>query len=617
MEETMPTVAVSLRGLSLRGQTLQAMLLGAFCCAQSGGQAPAQAQPEIASHEEPITFSSRVNLISVPVVIRDRAGRAVGGLQKEDFQIFDKGKQQVITRFSMEKSDRVVEVDGGTSGAPREKTRAPVLSQPVLPERYIAYLVDDVHLKPGDLLQTRQAMNRHLDESIEPTSRAAIFTTGGRMLAEFTADRDKLHDAVNKVQPYTSGIDRQQDCPYISHYVADLLVNKDLYLDGRLFSDQQLFGIIQGHTEPVLSAAYDEAVACGGCPPGTDQLTGLPMCALQGITSLRQAVRQALTFGDHETSLGLEALRDVVRRLSATPGNRNLVLVSPGFLVTRDHRTDEYDVLERAIRANVVVNTIDMRGLFTSIPGGDASQPPYHGVGASTFLVQADLDAATQAADILGEVASGTGGTFFHNDNALKAGLNVLAARPEYVYVLGFSPQELKYDGAYHGLKVTVKNSANVTVQARRGYWAPRHAVDSAEAAKEEIQETVFSREEVQAVPLVVQTEFFKSGDEKFDLTVTAQLDVKGLRFNKAQDRNEDTVTVVAGLFDPNGNYIAGVEKVVELHLRDQTLQAFENAGINVKEDFNVAPGRYLVRVVVQDSGGKTITARNGGVQIP
>ena len=131
------------------------------------------------------------------------------------------------------------------------------------------------------------------------------------------------------------------------------------------------------------------------------------------------------------------------------------------------------------------------------------------------------------------------------------------------------------------------------------------------------MQETVFSREEVQAIPLNVQTEFFRSGDEKFELTVTAQLDAKALRFNKAQDRNDDTLTVVAGLFDPNGNYIAGVEKVVELHLRDRTLEAFQNAGIGVKENFDVAPGRYLVRVVVRDSGGKTITARNAGVEIP
>ena len=600
-------------GLSLRSRTLHAMLLGAFCCA-SVGQPPDT--PEVTSQEATITFSTRVNLISVPVVVRDRNGRAVGSLHQEDFQLFDKGKVQAITKFSMEKSVQATEVNASVP-SDRQKTTPPASSQPVLPEHYVAYLFDDIHLNGGDLLQTRQAVNRHLDDSLEPTSAAAIFTTSGLMLSDFTADREKLHAAVNRVLPYTSGIDRQQNCPYISHHVADVLVNQELYLDGRLFSDQQLFGAIQNHADPVLSAAYDEAVSCIGCPQGVDQLTGLPICVVEGLIKLRDAARTALIFGDHETASALGALRDVARKLSAMPGNRNLVLVSPGFLLTRDHRTDEYDVIERAIRANVVVNTIDMRGLFTNIAGGDASQPPYHTAEAMTYLGQADREAATQAGDVLAEFANATGGTFFHNDNDLKRGLNLLAARPEYVYVLGFSPQDLKFDGAYHGLKVSLKNSANLTVQARGGYWAPKHAVDSAEAAIEEIQETVFSREEIQGIPLNVQTEFFASGDQKFDLTVTAQLDVKGLRFNRTQDRNNDTLTVVAGLFDPSGNYIAGVEKVVELHLRDRTLETFQNAGIGVKENFNVAPGRYLIRVVVRDSGGKTITARNGGVEIP
>ena len=125
------------------------------------------------------------------------------------------------------------------------------------------------------------------------------------------------------------------------------------------------------------------------------------------------------------------------------------------------------------------------------------------------------MNAATEANNVLAELADGTGGTFFHNDNDLRHGLNLLAARPEYVYVLGFSPQKLKYDGAYHGLKVTVKNSTNLTIQVRRGYWAPNHAVDSAEQAREEIRETVFSRDEIREIPVDLQTEFFKLSESR------------------------------------------------------------------------------------------------------
>jgi VWFA-related protein len=560
-----------------------------------GIQGRAQDQPEIASQEAPITFSSRVNLISVPVVVRDKDGRAIGNLRKEDFVIFDRGKQQAITRFSVdqfliERNDHPPEVpnSGAVTGS--------------LPESYAAYLVDDVHLDPGDLLNTRQALVRHIDESADPRARAAIFTTSGITLIDFSSDRAKLREAVNKIQPYTSGIDRAQGCPSVSYAVADQLVNQKLYLDGRLFPDQQLYALITSGSEPLLTAAFNEALNCsGGCNGNAnkDAISGLPLCVIQALVKLRDAARQAIVYGDRETGLSLGALNDVIRKLSVMPGNRNLVLVSPGFLLTRDHRVPEDDIFERAVRANVVINTIDVRGVFTTIP--DGRQP----------------ESARKTEDVLAELASATGGTFFHNSNDLKGGLQQIAARPEYIYVLGFSPDVLKYDGSYHSLKVTAKNASNFTIQARRGYWAPAHAVDEREAAKEEIQETVFSRAEIQGIPLDVQTEFFDSGDSKFELTVKARLDAGALGFQKAQDRNNDTLTVVAGLFDPNGNYVAGLQKVFDLHLRDRTLETFRHSGMNVEEVFHVAPGRYLVRVVVRDAGGKTVTAKNAGVEIP
>ena len=424
----------------------------------------AQSQPEITQQESTVTFSSRVNLVSVPVVVRDKAGRAVGNLKKEDFQLYDKGKLQVITKFTVEKSDAsAAEINRAVTGNPAPNTA----SKPVLPERYVAYLVDDIHLKPGDLLQSRQAMNRHLDESLDPTARAAIFTTSGVMLSDFTDDRAKLHKAVNSILPWSGGPSHDLDCPPVTYFQADRLVNQLLYFDGVLFSDDQLAAMMSsGQADNALISVVGAAELC--IPTNK---------VVEAIRQARVQVRQTLTYGDHETASSLGAVRDVVHRLVPMPGNRTLVLVSPGFILTRDHRSAEYDVLESAIRANVTVNTIDMRGLYTYM--NDVSERMS---GAS--MSQDEISGASQQDDILSELADGTGGSFFHNDNGLKEGLNQIAAKPEYLYILGFSPQNLKLDGSYHGLKVSVHSLANATLQARHGYWAPNHAIDAGEAAR-------------------------------------------------------------------------------------------------------------------------------------
>jgi hypothetical protein len=100
----------------MRGIFGFAILLVGAPAGPVGAQAPVQGQPEIASHDEPVTFSSRVNLVSVPVVVRDHDGKAMGAFQQGDFQLFDKGKLPVITKFSIEKPEN----------APGEKTEARV-----------------------------------------------------------------------------------------------------------------------------------------------------------------------------------------------------------------------------------------------------------------------------------------------------------------------------------------------------------------------------------------------------------------------------------------------------------------------------------------------------------
>jgi len=560
-----------------KGGVFLASVLAGFASAQT----PAPNSAEIESRDAQTTFSTRVNLVMVPVVVRDKQGRAVGTLQKEDFQLADKGKLQLITRFAVEKSsDRLAVKPIRSEGAAEDPTAAPV----VIANRFTAHLFDDLHIEFGDLVRSRDAARRHLD-SLQDSERAAIFTTSGRTMLEFTDDREALHRALSQIQPRP--LAAVSGCPPMTFYMADLIQNRN--------------------DPTALSAATDDALACGNMDPSMR-----PMA----VQMAQSAAARAVSEGNQDTQVALSVLKDVVRRMGATPGQRSIVLVSPGFLLTVDYRQEETDILDRAIRNNLTISSLDARGLY--VPGDDLSQRNSSGSVASAIAKRMYQTLGASAdADILAELAYGTGGTFFQNNNDFDDGFRRIAALPEFVYILGFAPQNLKYDGAFHALKVSLKIKNGLTLDARRGYYAPKHALDSAEQAKQEISEALFSREETQDIPVDLQTQFFKLAADEARLAVVAKVDLKHLRFRKEEGRNRNTLTVVSGVFDRNGKLVSAQEKTVEMRLKEETLEARLAAGLAIKTSFDVIPGSYVIRVVVRDSEGQLMTARNGVVQIP
>ena len=196
-----------------------------------------------------------------------------------------------------------------------------------------------------------------------------------------------------------------------------------------------------------------------------------------------------------------------------------MVLVSPGFYINDDNHTDLTDLIDRAIRSNVIISSLDARGLYTMIVGGDVSISSFNYANSApvsaTAMQRARIEASGQLENrgVLSEIADGTGGILFENSNNFEEGFERTTSPPEFVYMLGFSPQNLKLDGKYHELKVSLNVKLSSTIQARRGYYAPKHASSEVELAQDEIREAVFSREEMQEIPLEVQTQFFKGGD--------------------------------------------------------------------------------------------------------
>jgi hypothetical protein len=224
---------------------------------------------------------------------------------------------------------------------------------------------------------------------------------------------------------------------------------------------------------------------------------------------------------------------------------------------------------------------------------------------------------AVADSDAMGTLAQDTGGTLFENNNDLEEGLRRIAATPNTYYTLAFSPENLKHDGAFHPLKVTLVSPKGVTVQARKGYYAPKRAEDVAAQEKEDLQESVFSQTEIQALPIQVDTQFFMINKTDAEIDVLTHVDLHQLHFRKEGNRNLDNLTLVTALFDRDGHYVTGQQKSLELHLRDVNLGKFLRTGIKIETDFNVKAGVYLVRAVVRDSESGQISAMNRTIEIP
>jgi VWFA-related protein len=589
--------------LSVLDLALLALLL--FFCARLSAQAPTsqesasppaaktsdnQAKPpntaEVVTRDSATTFKVRVNLVQVRVVVRDENGKVVENLKKEDFLLFDNRKPQTISTFSMETpSSRAVSVVA-VSDHPETDGQTPATAAG-LPQRFVSLLFDDVHISMDDAVTVRVAATKIFD-ALAPSDRVGIYTTSGQVTQEFTSDHEVLKEFLNRIIARPVSQTEVHSCPDISYYQADLIENRN---------DQQALGVA---TEDAVQCAYN----------GDETKSAIARSLAQA------AATRALTTGDISTDYAYRHMEDAMRRLSGMPGQRTLVFISPGFILST-LLADRADIVDRANRAGIVIDTVDARGLYTPDVMGDIASPSVDSYKTQGYKASYRVAAQSAQSVILEDFALGTGGSYFHNRNDLDVALRQAVAAPATSYLLGFSPQNLKLNGSFHALKVSLAGKQKYTLQARRGYYAPRTLKTPEETAKQEIQEAVFSQDEIRDLPVDLQTQFFRKDQTQVRLSVLAHLDLKTIKFRKVDGRNHDDLTLATVIFDENGNFVTGGEKILEMKLLDSTLVRLDRSGLTVKSSFDIKPGTYLVRLVVRDKEGELMAARNGAVVIP
>ena len=545
------------------------------------------------------TLHSDTNIVQVGVVVRDSKGRTVGGLHQEDFKVLDEGKERAIASFAV---NQKITSAPPASADPHPAGGAAPLATSVTsptrrrPARFIALYFDDIGTPEGDLMRTKKAAQRFVQDGVDANDVLAVFTSRDGRTSDFSADKAKLNAAIEKVHSHQRFNPRGvTSCPRITAYDAYLIANH--------FSQQ------------ALQAKVLEAVTCQGPPeisvPGGTPLPGrgkpLPPQvdpATQGVIMQSEQIWSEMEVASRDN---LDAIRGIIDSLSTLPGNRMLLMVSSGF-ITGTMLDVEDSLATRALKAGVVINAIDAKGLFVEDSArlfGEDAISQYAPPQVLAWEAISATDAKEVPNMIMSDLAAATGGTFFHNNNDYSFGFRELGALPEVSYVLTFRPDDAAFNGKYHKLRIKLASAKTYQVEYRPGYFAAQSTAD-ANNGRAELDRLAATLDPVHVIPAAAAIGYGpKSANGSTQVHVQLHVDVKALHFTDNFGRRNQRLAFVAILFDGEGRMVAGREGEMKFALTPAKFESMSKTGVNAVLNLEAPPGTYRMRAVVLDAQGK------------
>jgi len=378
--------------------------------------------------------------VQVTVVVRDPAGHAVGNLRKSDFRLFDDNRFQRIADFA----SNLVPI-------PVPNPQAPWTI------RYTALYFDDLHYTFTDTIRVTDSAYATFGPMVSPQNRFGIFTASGEITLNFTDNREKFHQALLAIRPHLPSPAMAKACPAITDYQAYLL----LYV----------------HDPLALKVALYEMQRCGSRDGAGDPVS--PRSSLVEMKRMKAVVdgqaSKVIAEDEAQSTQTVAALDKLIRRVATLPDPRTIVVASPGFLTgTLGRRVDELSRL--ATRLHIIVNTLDTTGFVRQLPFSPApgrSRPAAEDEGIIDAKNEMLADRAGATSDPLADLATMTGGNFVTNMDDLDKGFKMAAPLPEAYYVLGYSPNDLRSNGRFHSVRVTLVRHYRMSVEAPAGYFAP------------------------------------------------------------------------------------------------------------------------------------------------
>jgi VWFA-related protein len=510
---------------------------------------PVGTLPAQQSSQTPYTFKARSELVLVNVTARDKKGSLVRDLTAADFTVLEDGKQQKVLSFDIENTDAVPEAAIGPGQAtilsvPKPRAAAPVEPQPAAPalkdRRLLILFFDLSAMQPDEIDRSTTAAQKYVDQQMAPADLVSVVSLGSavRVEQDFTSDRALLKEALNRLNP-TAGA-----------------------------------GFEEGST---------------GSTEGTPD-TGQPFTA------------DDTEYNIFNTDRRLEALRTVARAVSNIEQKKSLIYFSSGMDRTGiENQSELRAAINAAVRSNLAIYTMDIRGLQALVPGGEAQSASLRGTAAySGRATQNALSANFSSQETLVTLAGDTGGRAILDTNDFGQVFKRVQEDTSTYYMLGYRSSNPARDGKFRHIAVQVRRPG-LKLEYRRGYYAPADFRHSSHEERElQLDQELASELPTTDLPVYLATGYFRLASNKFFVPISLVVPGREIPFTHGGDQDKATLDVIGAVTDDNKRPITTLRDTVKFNVRGS--QEVRRKNVQYNSGFVLPAGTYHLKFVVREN---------------
>lgn len=556
-------------------------------------------QPQQGDDEDVVRISTE--LVQVDAVVVDKNGRQVTDLRPEEFEVYEDGRRQEITNFSYVTTVPNQTMPADATAPKRKMTDREAAAVPAMPlragqvRRTIAIVVDDLSMTIASIVYARDSLRKFVREQMQSSDLVAIIRTsaGSGALQQFTSDRRQLYAAIDRIKWSPNGFGK------ISAFEP---VRRDPFDPNEKLIESSEASGVNAEERAGQSARNREAQA--------------------EIAAYREEIFTTGTLG---------AVSYVVSGLRDLPGRKSILLISDGLILfdseSRIVSTRLKDaiarLIDRANRAAVVINTLDMRGL---VAYGFSAEDDTQGKSMEELdQIQRDRQSAfLDSQQGLGYLSAETGGLFMRNTNDTSGSIRRVLDDQSGYYLLGYKPDASTFDAS--GKRRFVKFSVKVTrpgvkIRTRNGFY---NVTDERLATKpstplEQLRAALTSPFSTGGLEVRLTSIFANYAGNKSFIRSMLHLDATNLTFAPDKDGwKQAMVDIVAFTFAADGKVVDQLQQTYTIRARGELYDRIMRSGLYYKVDLPVKKsGAYQLRVAVRDHGTGRTGSANQFVEVP